>query len=186
MTTATTTRKPRRKPGEPLQPLTMPFTIIQDTREISGGGVWTFTGITGDSGDKFRPLIVPTEIATLKTGDYSVKGLDHLITVERKSLADCFSTLAGGRERFEAEHQRMAEMKAAFVIVEADWATILNHPPYPSRLNPLTVYRTALSWAVKYRVQWLAVPGRRFAEITCFQILRKFYAVETEKIAAEI
>ena len=74
ITTPTALRKPRRKPGEPLLPLTMPFTIIQDTREISGGGVWTFTGITGNSDEQYRPLVAPTEIATLHTGDYSLKG----------------------------------------------------------------------------------------------------------------
>ena len=148
--TATATRKPRRKPGEPLEPLVLPFAIIVDSREQAP---FSFTGIVGDSSDRYRPLVVPVRMAGLPTGDYSLAGFENQICCERKSLADVFSTLASGRERFEAEHQRMAEMKAAFVIVEADWATILNHPPYPSRLNPLTVYRTALSWAVKYHVQ---------------------------------
>jgi ERCC4-type nuclease len=179
--TATATRKPRRKPGEPLQPLTMPFTIIQDTREISGGGVWTFTGITGDSGDKFRPLIVPTEIATLHTGDYSLKGFEDVVTVERKSAADLFGTLAGGRERFEAEHVRMMDFRRAVVVIESDWATMLATPPYPSRLSPLSVFRTAISWLVKYNVPWIACPGRRYAELWTFQFLRKFYEATIEQ-----
>ena len=160
MSIAPTTTKTRRKPGERLSAITMPWTIVQDSREQSP---WSFTGITGDSSEKYRSIIVPVEVGCLKSGDYAIRGMENLCCCERKSLQDVFSTLAGGRERFEAEHQHMAEMKAAFVIVEADWATILNHPPYPSRLNPLTVYRTALSWMVKYHVQWLAVPGRRFA-----------------------
>jgi ERCC4-type nuclease len=173
----TTTRKPRRKPGEPE---TLPFTVAVDTREQNA---FTFTGMVADKG---HPLIVPTLLTTLTTGDYSIVGMESLVCVERKSASDLFSTLASGRERFEAEHIRMSEYKTAVVLIEADWATILNHPPYPSRLNPLTVYRTALSWMVKYHVQWLAVPGRRFAELTCFQILKKFYDAEQERLKGEI
>lgn len=191
MSTATepTKRTPRtrRQPGELLTPLTMPFTLAVDTREQDA---YRFTGIVGDSADKGRPIIVPTLITTLKTGDYSIVGMESLVTVERKSASDLFSTLSAGRDRFEAEHQRMAEIIAAgghaVVVIEADWRTMLADPPCNSRLNPLSVFRTAISWTAKYRVAWWAIPGRRFAELTCFQILRDAWKKQQEQLSGEI
>ena len=181
----TTTRKPRRKPGDPIQPLTMPFTILIDSREQNP---FTFTVITGDSAEKFRPLIVPTRLAVpgLATGDYSLAGFETVITVERKSAADLFSTLSSGRERFEAEHVRMMDFRRAVVVIESDWATMLATPPYPSRLSPLSVFRTAISWLVKYNVPWIACPGRRFAELYTFQLLRKFWEDQQSQLEKEI
>lgn len=176
----------KRKKRDPTEPLAVPFTIIQDSREISGGGVWTFTGITGDSGDKFRPLIVPTEIATLHTGDYSLKGFENAVTVERKSAADLFSTLASGRDRFEAEHVRMQAFKLAVVVIESDWPGMLATPPYPSRLSPMSVFGTAVSWLVKYNIPWIACPGRRFGELYAFQLLKKFYEQQQAELGKEI
>jgi ERCC4-type nuclease len=38
---------------------------------------------------------------TLATGDYSVKGLEHVVAVERKSLADLLGCVGQHRERFD-------------------------------------------------------------------------------------
>jgi ERCC4-type nuclease len=45
------------------------------------------------------------DVAGLSTGDYSVKGLEHLVSVERKSLGDFLGVCGGERERFERELQ---------------------------------------------------------------------------------
>jgi ERCC4-type nuclease len=151
----------------------MPFTVIVDSREQEP---FRFSGIIGDSAEQFRRLVVPTQVACLATGDYSIAGTDtHGICIERKSAADLFSTLAAGRDRFEEEHKRMQCFQTKAVVIEADWTTMLLDPPGHSRLSPLSVYGTAISWLVKYNVPWIACPGRRFAEMTTFKILRKFY-----------
>jgi ERCC4-type nuclease len=133
---------------------------------------------------------VPYEVKTMKTADYSIVGYEDRIVVERKSLTDCFGSCGGGRENFEKEHERMAELVGrggyACVIVEADWRTILTSPPSSSRMNPNAVFATAVSWGIKYKVQWIACPGRRFAEVAAFRILRKWWDVEQERMRAEI
>jgi ERCC4-type nuclease len=189
MSTATTInaiapRKTRRKPGEPPQPLEMPFTVIVDSREQAP---FTFTGIVGDSADRYRPLIVPVRMAGLPTGDYSIAGMEHLCCVERKSAADLVSTLASGRERFEAEHQRMMAFRTAAVVIESELAAMLVAPPIHSRMSMASVVGTYITWTtVKYRIPWIFCAGRRFAEIVTFKILRKFYETEMERISAEI
>ena len=48
-------------------------------------------------------LELDTVPGTLATGDYSVHGLEDLLTVERKSLDDLLGCMTSGRPRFERE-----------------------------------------------------------------------------------
>jgi len=149
-----------------------PFTIIVDNREQQP---WTFRGIKADARQQHRPMEIPWEWGTLKEGDYSIKGMESLVCIERKSLADVFGSCGAGRERFEREHQRMAMLAYAAVLIEADWQTILKEPPEHTKLKPKCIFRTAISWAQRYGVQWWAMPGRRAAELCCFRMLEKFW-----------
>ena len=57
-----------------------------------------------------NPLVfphLPSERGTLATGDYSVRGLEKRLAVERKSMADMVGSLTHERARFMAELQRM-------------------------------------------------------------------------------
>ena len=161
-----------------LPTITAPFTVLIDGREKAP---YRFTGIDSDARDGRRKIIVPTQWAHLKTGDYTVDGLQDIVAVERKSLADLFGTLGWNRNRFRAEHERMAKMQRAIVVIEASWFEIINMPPSferaglmrQSNLPPKTVFRTALSWHVRYGVPWIVAEDRRFAEIYTFRFLEK-------------
>jgi len=153
-------------------PITCPFTVVIDGREKLH---YRFTGFRADANKRNRPVVVPTQWAHLQTGDYSIAGCESRVCVERKSLDDLFGTLAGGRERFEREHQRMAAMQRAIVVIEASWFDVLRMPPRRSKLNPKTVFRTAMSWYVRYGVGWAMCEDRRLAEIFTFRFLEKFW-----------
>lgn len=152
--------------------VTAPFCVLIDGREKAP---YRFTGLRADASKKSRHLVVPTQWAHLKTGDYTIRHLQDTVAVERKSLQDLFSTLGQHRERFEDEHRRLAEMRRAAVIIEASWFDILKFPPGHSRLNPKTVFRTAMSWYVRYGVPWFALEDRRLAEVATFRFLEKAY-----------
>jgi ERCC4-type nuclease len=156
-----------------MKPHTCPFTILIDDRERRGG--YTFQGLLTDANKQHRPLIVPTREVRLVTGDYSIDGFEDLVTIERKTLPDLYGTLGQGRERFQAEHERMAQMAFAAVVIESDLATAIARPPAESRLHPICVYRTWLSWSSRYGVHWWWVSGRRGAEKTTFHALRLFW-----------
>jgi len=83
----------------------MKTTVIVDTREKAE---WTFEG---DSE-------IVTKRATLKTGDYSVEGLEHRIAIERKSLEDWISTVIHNRSRFYRELNRLLAFDFRCVIIE--------------------------------------------------------------------
>ena len=44
----------------------------------------------------------------LTSGDYSLIGFENVVAIERKSLADLYSSLTNDRKRFEREFQRLA------------------------------------------------------------------------------
>ena len=82
------------------------MTIIIDTREQRP---WSF------------PAFVDTEVGTLRTGDYALKG-DTGFAIERKSKDDFAGTISTGWARFCRELKRMddAGFPAKVIIVEAD------------------------------------------------------------------
>lgn len=172
------------------EPILNPFEVLIDTREQAP---WSFQGLTGDSRRKFRPLAVCTDRATLKTGDYSVKGFEtDGICIERKSLADLFATLTAERNRFVRELERMQEFKVSAVIVEGDWGQIILGPRRAdqsdehSRVIGKTVFRSILAFQCRYRTQWLPMPTRSIAEQAAFRLMERFWwDREEERKAAE-
>ena len=140
-----------------------PFIIAVDTREQRP---YTFQNI------KPSPAIV---VQTLQTGDYSIAGLDNLVCVERKSLADLFSSVGTGRERFEREMVRMSKMDYAALVVESSLSGIFVNPPSRSKMNPRAVFRTLLSWSVKYNVHVWPAWAREASEKITYILLKNFY-----------
>lgn len=178
-------------------PIVCPFRVLVDSREQMP---YTFQGLKADAKQLNRPIIVERVWQKLDSGDYSLADIaedgstlmDHgdsgpaernlyrRVCVERKSLADLYSTLGSGRERFEREHQRMAEMIAAggacCVVIEATLDEAIKYPDVSgSRLHPKTVMRTGIAWQQRYRVPWYFVGGRRLSEVFTFRFLERAY-----------
>lgn len=111
-------------------------TIIIDTREQA-------------------PLVfrnLPSELGTLAVGDYSVKGLEHLIAVERKSLEDLLACVGRERERFERELSRMRGYKYRHLVVEADSKTLLSGRWQRSKVTSAAACGSLAAWAARYGV----------------------------------
>jgi len=83
------------------------------------------------------PWLLPGILrCTLDTGDLScclahapADGRPGLVTIERKSHADCWGVIGNGRERFERELERMAVIPYRLIVVEATARSILVPPP---------------------------------------------------------
>jgi ERCC4-type nuclease len=143
--------------------------IIQDTREQTPFD-FKNCDLTG----------VEIVTGTLKTGDYSLQGYEDKITIERKSLSDAYGTFGQGRERFERELERMAEYTYAAIVIENDWQSILRCPPSRSRLNPKTIFRSAIAWEQRYGVHFWTCINRAFAEKVTFVMLERFWKDQIE------
>ena len=96
--------------------------LLVDTREK--------TPFDFDGDDAFANI----EHVCLKQGDYSLKGLEHLVSIERKASAnELYTNLSQKefRDRFYAEAKRLSEkVKYRFIIVEQDCEDILNPTSY--------------------------------------------------------
>lgn len=151
-------------------PVMAPFTVVIDTREQAP---FSFQGIRADSDQHERPMIVPTVINTLKTGDYSILGLEDWIVVERKSHEDLYGTLINGIERFERELDRMRSYAHSAIVIECGWGRILQAPEL-SEIDPKCITRQIMSLMLRFpQTHWITCPDRRFAEAFTFQLLRK-------------
>lgn len=110
---------------------------------------------------RFAPeLGVDCGVASLPTGDYSVRGYTHLIALERKSVADLVSTLSHGRETFENELDRLAEYRWKAILIEGDQADIEGHV-YRSSMLPKSVLGSLRAFAWRWGVPhfWCTNPA---------------------------
>lgn len=65
--------------------------------------------------------------AALKTGDYTIDGLDKLVVIERKKSAnELYANFTKYRKRFYAEIDRMQEYRFRFIVIESTWAELLD------------------------------------------------------------
>lgn len=81
----------------------------------------------------------------LKTGDYSCKHLESVVTVERKSLSDLIGCIGRDRERFEKNIERLKSFPVRAVIVEGAWIEI-EQQRYRGSLHPNSAIGSILSW----------------------------------------
>ena len=81
------------------------YTVIQDTREKEG---WYFSEYDKCSG---------MESGTLKTGDYTLRGFEEVVCIERKaSTSEISQNLGKKKAPFQAEMERMKDYPVAFLI----------------------------------------------------------------------
>ncbi|MCH7872023.1 MAG: ERCC4 domain-containing protein [Planctomycetes bacterium] len=112
---------------------------------------------------KFRPVVIidtreqrpwrfenlETQRVALTTGDYSIRGLTHLVSVERKSLGDLFHCVGRDRDRFKRELSRLRGFRFRALIIEATLAEI-EAGQWRSKLQPAHVLGSLTAWTVQF------------------------------------
>lgn len=151
------------------------YTIIRDTREQQGHG-WTFGA---HKPDHKSPRCDGTITQTLGTGDYSIVGYTDILSIERK--AD-FSELWGNysskkRPAFEAEMQRMSQLKHPYIIIESSFTPDimeLSPPQFSKGVPGKSLIRWLMSLSSKYGVHIIPVGpcGKRIAQMICEEVIR--------------
>jgi len=130
------------------------FTIVADTREQ-------------------RPYLFEHSVTkALKTGDYSIVGLEERVAVERKGKADCYLSLGKGRARLKREFERLSEYDYAAMVIEASLSDFLR-PPGFSQMRPSSAINTLISWSVKYGVHVFFSDTRHLARALTYRILQQ-------------
>ena len=116
---------------------------------------------------------VQIQPGTLITGDYSLRGLEDKVAVERKSLPDLVQCLGRERERFERELLRGAALDAFAVVVEGSWSDLANGN-FRSQLNPHAACQSTLAFMARYRLPFLFAGSRPAAEYVTWGFLRQY------------
>jgi ERCC4-type nuclease len=140
-------------------------TIAIDTREQLP---WNF------------PADVPTERATLSCGDYSVRGFENQIAIERKSLGDLTGTITFGRERFIRELQRFAPFEFGAVVIEANIGDVWAHK-YVSKANPASIVGSCAAFTIDFGIPFFFAGDASRAADFALRLLKRFYKNATEK-----
>ena len=147
-----------------------PFTVVIDTREQRP---WSFADITIAHRNRQVPIEIPVVRQGLATGDYSIQGREDVLSIERKSIDDLLKTLTRCRKRFERELTRMQKLTYSAVVVEAEWAEVMDECRQRGKPSPQSIDSTILSFTDKYpATHWFFRPGRWSAAKTAYKIMQ--------------
>ena len=91
---------------------------------------------------------------TLQSGDYSIEGLEHRFSCERKSISDLVGSLTSGRERFERELHRLRGFDFARLLIVGTEADIVNHR-YRSKASPKSILHSLYAFEARYGVPFV-------------------------------
>ena len=134
---------------------------------------------------KFRGM--DTEHAGLETGDYSLKGFESEISVERKSHDDAWNSARGSRKRFVNCLQRLAVMPHPAIVIECSLADLAVPPKFickkyqgAKRIQGAieTVVGSYISWAQQYRIPVFYGHNRLYSERIVVRFLMSYWKHE--------
>ena len=144
----------------------MAFRIIIDTREQAE---YSFA--------------CPVVHQKLDAGDYSVEGFETRVAVERKSLSDFVHTVIHDFQRFAVELDKLSQMDAACVVVEADLDEVLRglHADSLRSVSPASLLGAATHISLRYRVPVHWCGSRQAACAFTDSFLRTFVRVAVQR-----
>jgi len=137
--------------------------ILRDTRE-------------GLPLDRLFSPAVKVEVASIGTGDYTLKGYSSQLAVERKSLPDLVHCCGHDRDRFMDQCRRMADYRVRMLVIEADEAEVVAGA-YRSNIDYKSVVGAVRAVQMDYGVAAYWVGNQQGAakliEWVCMRMVRK-------------
>jgi len=100
---------------------------------------------------------------TLQYGDYSIRGFESQIAIERKNLSDLYGSIGKGRERFKAELEELAKYERKWLLIEATEDQVLSWQEF-STLHPNVARGFLVSLEIRYGIGVCYQPDRHKAE----------------------
>ena len=114
-----------------------------------------------------------TAAGTLTVGDYSLAGLEKLIAIERKSLADLVMCLGRERERFDRELQRGRALDFFAVVCEGAWRDLVSGN-YRGQLGIKSAVQSVAAFMSRYRIPFFFAESRKAAEYITWSWLKQY------------
>ena len=95
-------------------------------------------------------------VKTIKTGDYSIEDMEHLIAIERKSPMDLYQTLGRGNARFQRELERASELDYFAVVIECNFSVCRDgtfKEAYRTKMRSNVIMKILGTLMLKYNFQ---------------------------------
>ena len=147
------------------------FVVIQDTREKNGRNFDIYDSCIG------------TISKGLKTGDYTIEGMEDCFIIERKATtAELALNLGKKRMQFEAELERMTFFQYPYIICEFSESRLMRFPHGSSipkrrwrylRMNGKFMRKKLHDYEEKYGVEIIFCENRHSAEEKAIEIFEK-------------
>jgi DNA excision repair protein ERCC-4 len=128
--------------------------------------------------ERFSRWIAGTERRRLKDGDYSIKGLERVVTIERKSPADAVSSVMPPlRATFLERCRRMARYTRHAIVIEASYAAMRSSYEAftESQAHPNAVIGSYLAIQERWGIPVHFIDDPELAEEFVAHLLTKFY-----------
>ncbi len=132
-------------------------------------GLTTITDEQAESLSKTTGLHISADLRP--PGDYSVKGLENHIAIERKSLPDLVACCGRERQRFERAIQRLLAYPVRCLVIESDWPEI-EAGGWRGKMRPRQVGASLISWQVRGLPICLAGDRDRAARLVASMLRR--------------
>lgn len=117
---------------------------------------------------------VGVEISGLKTGDYTIKGLENKFAIERKTLTDFISSITHKRKSFEEKVVQASKNLSFYaIVIECTLHDITNHN-YSNDVAPEAILNTILCWTVKYHIPIILCESRSGGAQTVIGLAQEF------------
>ena len=155
------------------------FTVIRDSREKVNSG-WLFD---------YDSYCEGTVIEKLKTGDYSIEGLEDFICIERKQSIDEFAHNCI-EKRWVNCMNRMSKCKHAYLIFEFSWLDIDRYPESAKvpkhvkkklKIPPKYIRKVIYTARERFNIHVLACGDQRTAEKVAYRILKKAHELSIRR-----
>ena len=116
---------------------------------------------------------------TLEVGDYSIRGFEGKIAVERKTIPDLLNCLGNDRERFKRELEKLQGYEWRAIVVEGIESDLFQFHDF-SLMHPESVRQSLVSINIRYGVQFYFNFKREGLERWILDHLIKFWKVKRE------
>ncbi len=166
------------KGGTPNHPVgTMPefthdfpedFVLVIDTREPTNGLFMP---------KPHKGLIIVRD--KLDTGDYSIRGFESKIAIERKEISDLIHCCGEDRKRFQDQLDRLRGLERKWLLIEGTEEEALSFQPY-TQLQPNHIRGALTSIEVRYNIPIHYSRTRKLAERWVLDILIKQFQIKRE------
>lgn len=99
----------------------------------------------------------------LKHGDYSIRGFENKVTIERKKMSDLMSYIGSEREKTVLKLDSMKDLQWKALVIEENWDDLFLPKKY-SQLSTNTIRQALVSFNLRFGLHIFSHPYRSECE----------------------